>query len=158
MIAFDILIAFIIALIYALLLIPIIGPRRVGRGRFLLLFVLLFLILWATAVWLRPVGPSLYGAPWLVMLSLGAIFMLLLATLTQPWPKGPRRVRHPERLERRHPHEHETELPPEATALRTESPEAAVAETTMLSLGLVFWLLILLLLGLIFGNYAMVGR
>jgi hypothetical protein len=158
MITFDILFAFIIALLYALLLIPIMGPRRIGTNRFLLFFVLLFLTVWAAAVWLRPVGPSLYGVPWLVMLGLGAIFMLLLATLTQPWPKGPRRVKHPEQLEHRQPHEHDTDLPPEATALRADSPEAAVAEVTMLSLGLVFWLLILLLLGLIFGNYAVVGR
>lgn len=158
MIVNDIVIAFIIALLYALLLIPVIGPRRVGIDRFLLFFVLLFLIVWAAAVWLRPIGPTLYGAPWLVMLGLGAIFMLLLAALTQPWPRGPRRIRHPEQLEHRPPHEDATDLPPEATALRADSPEAAVAETTMLSLGLVFWVLIVLLLGLIFGNYAMVGR
>jgi hypothetical protein len=158
MIGLDIQFSFIIALLYALLLIPIMGPRRVGMERFLFYFVLLFLIVWAAAVWLRPVGPTLYGEPWLVMLGLGAIFMLLLATLAQPWPRGPRRIDHPEELEHRPPHEHVTDLPPEATALRVDSPEAAVAETSMISLGLVFWLLIVLLLGLIFGNYAAVGR
>jgi Ca2+/Na+ antiporter len=158
MIALDILFAFVIALIYALLLIPIVGSRRVGIERFLLFFALLFLVVWAAAVWFRPLGPSLYREPWLVMLGLGAIFMLLLATLVQPWPQGPHRIKHPEAAAHRRPHEDVRDLPPEATALRVDSPESAVADATTLTLRLAFWVLIVILLGLIFGNYALVGR
>lgn len=158
MVALDILFAFIIAMLFAMLLIPLLGPRRVGIERFLLFFGLLFLVVWAAAVWFRRLGPNLYGEPWLVMLGLGAIFALFLAVLVEPWPTGPRHVSHPETLHHRPPHERVEDLPPEATALRADSPEAAVAEAANITFGLAFWLLILLLVGLIFGNYALVGR
>lgn len=159
MIVMDIVFAFLIALIYAMLLIPLLGPRRVGIERFLLFFALLFLVVWASAVWFRPLGPSIYGEPWLVMLGLGAIFALFLAVLAEPWPRGARRVEHPEMVRHRPRHEERVEdLPPGATALRADSPEAAVADATVITYGLAFWLLIALLLGLILGNYALVGR
>lgn len=158
MIALDILFAFLIAMIYAMLLIPLLGPRRVGIERFLLFFGLLFLVVWAAGVWFRRLGPNVYGEPWLVMLGLGAIFALFLAVLAEPGSSGGHHVTHPETIHHRPPHERVRDLSPAATALSADSPEAAVSESTVATYGLAFWLLLLILLGLIFGNYALVGR
>ena len=158
MILRDALFAFLIAMIYAMLLIPLLGTRRVGIERFLLFFGLLFLVIWAAAVWFRPLGPSLYGEPWLVMLGLGAIFALFLAVLAEPGPSGPQHVTDAEMLHHRPPHERVEDLPPGATAWRASSPEGVIDQTAGIAFGVAFWFLLFLLLGLIFGNYALLGR
>lgn len=156
MIVLDLVFALVITVIYMLLLAPILSPYRLGWGVFILFGVLMLLLVWAGAVWFRPLGPLLYGVPWLVMLGLGGIFAMFLVVLTLYPPHGPRHV---ERLSahRPAPREHIEDLPPEATALRVDSPEAAVAQTAALTYGLIALVLIVLLLGLIFGNYALVG-
>ena len=132
MIALEILIAFGIALAYAMLIIPVLGAGWAGANEFIFSFVLLFLVMWDGAVWFRPLGPTVDGIPWLLMLAFGGVTALLLAILIQPWPNRPRRV--------------------------SGSGGSTVAETTFVSFGLTFWLAVVILLGMIVGSYALLGR
>jgi len=154
----DLIGALAVTIIYTVLLIPILGPGRIGWPQFLLYCLLLFLIVWAGAVWFRPVGPTIAGVPWLVMLGLGGVFALYLGALVDLPTRGPRRVT----SEMTHPptHHHETvyDLPASVTGLRAQSPERTVANTALVTLGLMAFILIALLLAVILGNYILVGR
>ncbi|MEN6303352.1 MAG: hypothetical protein ABFE07_19915 [Armatimonadia bacterium] len=158
MIVPDLIGALAVTIMYTVLLIPVLGPGRTGWPQFLLYCLLLFLIVWAGAVWFRPLGPTIAGVPWLVMLGLGGIFALYLAALVDLPVRGPRRVT--SHLTHPPTHHHETvhDLPASLTGLRADSPEDTVANTALITLGLLAFILIALLLAVILGNYALVGR
>jgi hypothetical protein len=56
---------------------------------FIFFFLLLFPLIWAAGVWLTPVGPPLWGVPWLGFL-LASLFLLVLL-LAAAVPSGPPR-------------------------------------------------------------------
>lgn len=88
MVVFDV----VWALLVALLLTAIfgLGVRREGFGVGLLFFfVLIFLFTWAGGVWIAPVGPLTWGAPWLSFVLVGLVFALLWAAVVPP-PRRPR--------------------------------------------------------------------
>ena len=155
MIGVDLLVSLIIGLILALLMIPVMGPGRVGWAQFVFFFVLITLMAWVGAAYFRPLGPTIYGAPWLVMLGLAGVFAMFLALMfTLPAHRG---GRHVEPAPQRIPHLEDT-LPPGSHTAVAATPEDAVSDVLTISFGLIFWLLVLVLLGLILGNYALVGQ
>jgi len=137
-----------IALVFAVLItsltVPMLGWRRPtarpGEGAMLsaaFLFTLLFLVMWASAAWLRPVGPVVWGVPWLVMLVLGAVAALLvLAGSTGGDWVAYNAAREPAGSDQLH---------------AANSGSAAVAATRMSGsavqgFGMLFWLLVVMLL------------
>jgi hypothetical protein len=59
----------------------------------LILFLILFLALWAGSMWLAPAGPAIAGAPLVAMIVMATIITLLILAAT------PRHHRHTIRLE-----------------------------------------------------------
>lgn len=55
-------------------------PRRYVGGA----FILIFLGVWASSLWIRPVGPALYGVSWIPMFFVGTFLALLLASFVPP--------------------------------------------------------------------------
>ncbi|MFO8006139.1 MAG: hypothetical protein R6V05_00220 [Candidatus Brocadiia bacterium] len=53
------------------------GARRILG--YLSLFLFLFMAVWAGGLWLRPIGPELWGQAWLGFLLTGCVFFLVLA-------------------------------------------------------------------------------
>ncbi|MFP4660812.1 MAG: hypothetical protein ACLFPF_01340 [Halanaerobiales bacterium] len=86
------------AIVIALLLTWIfgIGLRRDNRD-FLLFFIIMILIIWAGGIWITPVGPLLWGVPWLSFLLVGLLFMLLFVAVI---PENRYRKRRTEAAER----------------------------------------------------------
>ncbi len=83
----DPMFAGILALVFGLLLVTILGRRGPGPAAGLIFFwVLLFLLIWAGAGWIAPVGPVAWGVPWLTLVLLGVVFTLLLAAVLPPKP------------------------------------------------------------------------
>ncbi len=125
MIALEILLALIVALLIAALLV---GPgRRRAPGPlsgFVFMFILLFAIVWAAGVWVAPSGPTLWGVSWLMFLAAGLVLALLFAALLRPATPG------------------------EAAAV--EPPPAGEMATAF---GLFFWLLLIVLLGVLLAHY-----
>ena len=94
----------------------------------LFLCVILFLSMSATAVSMKPLGPRLYGIPWLAILSTGLVVSLLSLAFARPLRK-PRQA--------------------------TEASEYREGQTTARAVfGLFFWLLCLALL-IVMSGYLM---
>ena len=108
--------------------------RRAGRRIGLLwLFLLLFLAAWAGGVWIRPLGPDLWGIHWLGFLLAGLVVALaLVATRSPKAPQG----------------RHET-----LDMLEEMQQERALEETAYVTLSLFYWVLLLLLVAAIIGRY-----
>ena len=124
----DVIIALIFALALAALLFYPLGRRGPGPMEgILFFFLILFLAIWAGGLWLVPVGPALWGAPWLSFLITGVILALILAAATPP---------------RRPVSEPPPEPPPEGTA-------GALA----VSLGAFFYVLLLALFAAVIVYY-----
>jgi hypothetical protein len=63
-----------------------IGLRRGGPWSSLPpFFILVFLGTWAGALWLKPLGPELFGVPWLSFLLVGLFISFVLAA-AEPCP------------------------------------------------------------------------
>jgi len=71
----------------------------------LLFFVIVFLATWVGALWVRPVGPPLWGVYWLPALLVGLVFALVLAAAVPSRTPGMAR-----RPEEREPVERQTAL------------------------------------------------
>lgn len=122
----DILFAFLVAVLFTLLLIAIAGRRGPGPLAGALFFViLLFFAVWAGGVWITPVGAPQWGLSLLTFLLVGLALALVLAALLPP-------VRPP----------------------AESSQEAALSETAAITFSFFFWLLIVLLLLAVIGRYA----
>lgn len=74
----DILLAFAFALLFAGLF-SLVFKRTGPWASFVVLFIVIFLAAWAGGVWIRPVGPALFGIYWLPFLIVGLILALLMA-------------------------------------------------------------------------------
>jgi len=78
------------ALMFGAVLVYALGWRHPRRSRatpsLLFLIVLMFPLLWAAAIWLVPVGPTLYGAAFVPMLLAGVLVALIIAVLIEPRP------------------------------------------------------------------------
>lgn len=109
------------------------GFRSSGpRTRHGLLILALFLFIWATGVWMTPVGPKIAGVSWVPFVVAGLVVILLLIALT-PVP------RHPPMTSRE--------------ALERKKEEVQIEETY----GKLFWLLLILLGALIILRYVMIA-
>jgi Ca2+/Na+ antiporter len=104
--------------------------RRTGFG-WLFLFVLL--ATWAGGVWLRPFGPALADIRWLQFLIVGLLVVLLIA-LFAPF-KAPRG-------------RHETLDQLQAIARQKE-----LQQVTYITLGIVFWVVLVILIAAIVIRY-----
>ena len=91
----QVLLGLLVALLLAGVFVPVLGWRPRGDGSvtagwaFFMFFVGLFLVTWAGGVWLAPLGPTLYGAPWVGFLIVGLVAALLAAVLTPASPPTP---------------------------------------------------------------------
>ncbi len=130
MIFIDFIFAFIIAILLSFLLVSALGWERPARegpwAGFALLFILLFLLIWAGGVWVTPFGPAAGGVYWLPFLFIGIILALLIAALMPP---------------------HRPRTPSEAIKEAEEEKALATA------FGIFFWILIIILIILIILNY-----
>jgi hypothetical protein len=84
---------FLFALAVGLLLTVIFAAGFRVRGPWGVWWVFLlivFLAAWVGAVWVRPVGPPLFGVNWLPLLFMGVLFAVLLAAAI---PSSPPRTR-----------------------------------------------------------------
>jgi hypothetical protein len=134
MLVWDIVLALIVAVIFSLLLVAAAGRRGPGPwAGFLFFFLVLFLAVWAAGVWLRPIGPVVYGGYWVGALVVGVLIALLLAAAVPP---GPRVT------------PVEVETPPEGAPAETPEEEAVTT-----ALGVFFWILLLGLIAAIVLGY-----
>jgi hypothetical protein len=82
---------FLFALVIAFLIFVVFlhGFRRVGPfGGVLWFFLIVLFASWAGGVWVRPVGPMLWGVYWVPFLVVGLMVALLLAASSPPRPPG----------------------------------------------------------------------
>ncbi len=130
----DILIACLIAVIFALPLVAIFGWRphgdsTHGAGTGLLIAIPVFLlIVWIANLAFRPLGPAIYDRQWVpgLLAALG-LFILFMALIPPPRSSVPA-------------------TPPAADA-------EADAVTTAIGFTLAFWILLLILIGGVVGAY-----
>ncbi len=114
---------FLAALIIALLVIAILSLLLGYRGpgdRVFWLFLIIFLGAWAIGVWARPVGPLFMGVAWIPFLVGALALALLLLAISET---GSRRT--------------------------LAQPTAETHEEVAATVGIFFWVLILLLIALI---------
>lgn len=124
------LIELLFALLAALLVTAVfaVGFRRTGPWTPLWsYFLVIFMAVWAAALWLRPAGPALWGVYWVPLLFMALVVALVLAAA-------------------------EPRVPP-APEIRPAAPEEPVRATGAV-LGMFFWfLLAALLLAILAGYY-----
>lgn len=104
--------------------------RRTGLVR---LFLIIFLATWAAGIWLKPLGPTLWGIHWMNFLLSGIVIVLLLSLIV---PQKPPRGRH-ETLD----------------MLDRMEEERQLEEATYIALTAFFWTLIFVLLVAILIRY-----
>lgn len=81
--------AIVVALVFTAILAAIFGREGYEEGGWataLILFGVLFLTSWAGGVWLAPVGPQLFGVPWLPFVLMGFVAALLVAAMSPARP------------------------------------------------------------------------
>lgn len=133
----EFIISLIVAFIFALLLIFLFNRRGPGPGGGLLfLFLIIFMFAWVGGAWIEPVGPVLWGASWLVYVSIAFIIMLLLAALLLPTRPYRRKYG------------------PSSSRVTSKDVEEEAETSAGLAFGTFFWILILVLLSLgLLGGY-----
>lgn len=126
----EALIAFVIALVVAALLISVAGYRwPVGTAAWpgaMFVFLLLFLGVWAAGVWMDGVGPQLWGVFWVPFIATGVLLGLMILALAP-----------------------EAEPPSTAAELPAGEPGTPTGKTV----GLLFWIVLLLLASLVLAAY-----
>lgn len=84
----ELIIAFIVAVFFSVLLVFALGWERPDRKgvipTILYLFILIFLFTWAGGIWLTPMGPATWNISWLPFFIVGFIITLMLITLIPP--------------------------------------------------------------------------
>lgn len=120
-----------IAAIFSGILIAIIGrPTAKSKGLgFLFYFVLLFLAMWAGALWITPFGPVIYGAAILPILMVAVLISLLIVVSAM--------------------------TPFERDTLRTPTTPGE-RKAVMVAFGVFFWIVVVVLIGMILGGYMFV--
>jgi uncharacterized membrane protein YhaH (DUF805 family) len=99
--------------------------KRSRRQGFWWLFLLIFVATWAGGIWLRPFGPSIGGVRWIQFLVSGLIFVGMIALFVPGRPPNGRR----ETLEK----------------LAQIRQGKVMEEATYFTLGIIFWLLLIIL-------------
>jgi len=107
------------------------SERRTGV---IWLFLMIFLATWAGGVWLKPFGPTLWGIHWLAFVLVSLVVVLFLFILI---PEKAPRGRH-ETLE----------------MLERIDREKKLKEATFLTLGVFFWILLVVLVTAIILRYS----
>ena len=73
---------FVLLITLVLTAIFVVGFRRQRTGQIIaMFFVILFLATWAVGLWIVPVGPKVFGVPWVSYLIAGLLMALLLTAL-----------------------------------------------------------------------------
>lgn len=107
MILIDFVFAFLIAMLLAVVMVPLLGwrhPRTADAATGLLfLFLLMLAVVWAGGVWSPRYGPMLWGGYWLPFLVVGVIAALIILAIgaaneTPPPPSPDAPPGTPERL------------------------------------------------------------
>jgi hypothetical protein len=129
---FDLLLAFIVALLLSLVFIPIVSSRRGGRQGSLItvvlfFFLILFFATWAGGVWVTPFGPAIWGVNWMPFVAVGLLVALLLAAATEPSRRS--------------------------SLHSPAEPATAEAEAVGATFGLMFWILMIGLLAILLSAY-----
>ena len=105
------------------------------------LFVMLFLVTWALGIWIRPIGPPLWGAYWVPYLLVALFLAVLLAATAPARPRPP--VQPPGA----------TPLPGSRTPAEVNE-QAAEEAAVVTTLNVFFWLVLLLAVIAIVVHYA----
>lgn len=140
----PILAAVVIAALFTMILVSLLGWRRPGALQTesvvtsaMFFFMILFLATWAAGTWMAPRGPLAFGVPWLAWLSVTLVITLVLAAVTQPWDRRRSRNAVP------------------ATPDPGLAGPSHAGEIVAAGFGLAFWgLMILLLFVALAGSYA----
>lgn len=119
---------FIIAAIFGMIfsaLFALLLRRRIRRIGYWWLLLLYVMIIWAGGIWLKPFGPTLFGIQWMPFLVIGIAFSLIVAFFSPRRPPYGRR----ETLEK----------------LEEMAQEKQMEKATYMTLGALFWTLIICL-------------
>lgn len=80
---YSALISFLIALIITVIFFY--GFRSRGPwGNFWTFFLVMFLVIWAGALWLTPIGPTWLDVAWVPIIILGIVLAIIMAASTPP--------------------------------------------------------------------------
>ncbi len=99
--------------------------------------ILLFLFLLAASLWIRPVGPTWYGVQWLVLVIGALLFILLLAAFSSSYDDSHKIPTRLSLMERK----------------RLAREYSKERKAMILSIGVMFWLLLLVLVIIIAAGY-----
>jgi hypothetical protein len=89
-IVINLIFALIVALLFAAMLVYGFGRRAPGpMSGFLFFVAMLFFVVWAGSVWITPIGPDLWGIPWVSMFAIGLIVAMIIAAVAAPVPAEP---------------------------------------------------------------------
>jgi hypothetical protein len=134
----------VIALLFTLVVVSLLGWRRPGAVRTesvvtsgVFFFLILVLATWAAGSWMNPRGPIAFGVPWLAWTGVALVVTLIVGAVTQPWD--------------RHRSRNAVPTTPAGTA-----PAGVVRTNAMavVGFGLAFWaLVVVLLLAALAGSY-----
>ena len=127
---------FLISLVVALFLciiVALVTRKKVRRTGFVWFFLFVLMATWAGGVWIRPFGPTLSDIRWLQFLIAGLLVLLLFALLA-PFkaPHGRRQT-----LEQ----------------LQEIARQKEVQKVTYVTLGVVFWVVLVILIAAITIRY-----
>jgi len=81
----DAIAAFLVAIIVSALYV-LFTKRRGRRTGIIWLFLIVFLATWSGGVWLKPIGPALWGIHWLSFLFVGIVVGLIMAVFSYQKP------------------------------------------------------------------------
>ena len=127
---------FLISLVVALVLCVIfalVTRRKARRTGFVWFFLFVLMATWAGGVWIRPFGPAWGDVRWLQFLVIGLLVVLMFALFA---PLRPPRGRH-ETLDQ----------------LDEIAQQKELAEVTYITLGIVFWVILIIFILAIITRY-----
>lgn len=133
----PVLAAVVIAVVFTVVLVSLLGWRRPGAVQkesivtsAVFFFMILFLATWAAGTWMAPRGPLAFGVPWLAWMAVALVVTLIVAAVTQPWDRRRSRNAVP------------ASAPDPGGTIAPGQPDELVA----VGFGLAFWVLIVVLL------------
>ena len=127
---------FLISLVVALVLCVIfalVSRRKARRTGFVWFFLFVLMATWAGGVWIRPFGPAWGDVRWLQFLVIGLLVVLMFALFA---PLRPPRGRH-ETLDQ----------------LDEIAQQKELAKVTYITLGIVFWVILIIFILAIISRY-----
>ena len=107
-------------------------------GSFWTFFLILLLVVWASSLWIRPIGPAFYGVSWVPLFFAGLVIAILLAAIP---PASPH-------------HKHRSPNKKEETDSRPEDgKKGRDLNRTLAMVSGFFWILIIFLMIVIIFGY-----